>query len=290
MGEVDSDVNAQSALTNPAVLPWLYDYSELSLQHLVYFSDVNYSQAAYTRPVTAHAAMNLVFGYLGTGSITRTVADSSIEGYAEQGNFTASDMMLGIGFGQRVSGQFSYGVGAKVVRESIDSHNSTGVMMSLAGFYYPLGRVYRPLEDEWQVGFGVFNIGPGVGDYALPIGGFLGIGKRLSQPLFFGLEMVGYTDEAMEGRVGLEYDINDIFFLRGGYRYPFKDQEWGDSAMAGLSGGIGFRVQQLLFDYAWVPYGDLGQTHRLSLSVRLGGSPATDEREQMSRKKRKKWW
>lgn len=275
MGEVDSDVNSQSALANPAVLPWLYDYSEVSLQHLLYFSDVSFSQAAYTRPLSTNSSLNLSLGYLGTGAFTRTIADSSVvDGYSERGSFTTSDMLIGAGYGRRLSAQFSYGVGMKAVRESIDGNDTYGAMMSLTGFYNPLSGGHHYRDDQWQVGFGVFNVGPKVGNYDLPMGGFVGVGKRLSPPFFFGLEMAGYIDQTMEGRLGMEYDLSDALFLRAGYKNSFKEQGLGDPYMTGLSGGLGFRIQQFVFDYAWVPYGDLGQTHRVTLSLQVGGSEA----------------
>jgi len=39
---------------------------------------------------------------------------------------------------------------------------------------------------------------------------------------------------------------------------------------SGLTSGVGFRLGDLTMDYAFVPYGDLGLTHRISLSFKLG--------------------
>jgi hypothetical protein len=268
MGEIDSDINSQSSLVNPAILPWL-EGRELSLQHLVYLADTSYSQVAYFQPLDRYSAFNASLGYLGAGSFTRTVADSSAAGFAEVGSFSASDMLLTAGYGRRLSTEFAYGAAIKVARESIDGHDTAGVMLSLTGFYYPLGGLYHPLNEDWQIGFGVFNLGPQVGDFDVPLGAFVSIGKHLNPQFFLGGELVGYLDQVGEARAGFEYDITDALFVRAGYDHLLKEQELGDFPWVNLTGGLGFRFHQFTVDYAWAPYGDLGTTHRISVSALL---------------------
>jgi hypothetical protein len=50
----------------------------------------------------------------------------------------------------------------------------------------------------------------------------------------------------------------------------------GDIAgLSGLSAGAGIAFSSLSVDYALVPFGELGLTHRLSLSLKFGGSKAS---------------
>src|SRR5262249_37282550 len=42
------------------------------------------------------------------------------------------------------------------------------------------------------------------------------------------------------------------------------------SALAGLTTGLGLNLWGQELAYAWVPYGDLGSTHYISLVIRLG--------------------
>lgn len=55
-------------------------------------------------------------------------------------------------------------------------------------------------------------------------------------------------------------------FLRGGYRGNY-DTDW-------LTAGAGFAFANMRLDYAYAPFTILGDTHRMTLSVFLGGWPA----------------
>ncbi|MEW6685684.1 MAG: hypothetical protein AB1393_05705 [Candidatus Edwardsbacteria bacterium] len=57
------------------------------------------------------------------------------------------------------------------------------------------------------------------------------------------------------------------FRLRGGYTFIKSEGE-----RKGFSGGIGFEYksfQDYLIDYAYKPFGKIGETHLLSLGVRF---------------------
>ena len=55
--------------------------------------------------------------------------------------------------------------------------------------------------------------------------------------------------------------------LRTGYR---TDALKGLSPLAGFSTGIGVNVWDVELAYAWVPYGDLGDSHYFSLLMKFG--------------------
>jgi len=65
--------------------------------------------------------------------------------------------------------------------------------------------------------------------------------------------------------LGSEYWLYDWFAIRLGYR---TKSDIGD----GLHYGLGFAYRDLGIDYAFVPYGDLGSSHRVSLYF-IFGSP-----------------
>ncbi|OGR91334.1 MAG: hypothetical protein A2992_04990 [Elusimicrobia bacterium RIFCSPLOWO2_01_FULL_59_12] len=58
--------------------------------------------------------------------------------------------------------------------------------------------------------------------------------------------------------------------IRAGYRTETLDNL---SALAGVSAGLGLNVWGQELAYAWLPYGDLGDTHYVSLVMRLGHGP-----------------
>jgi outer membrane protein OmpA-like peptidoglycan-associated protein len=86
------------------------------------------------------------------------------------------------------------------------------------------------------------------------------------------------VDNTISVHGGVEYDFNRYVSLRTGWRsgpYSITGLGW----LSGFTSGFGLRYRGLRFDYAFVPYGKLGLTHRISLSGSLaaikGGNSLT---------------
>jgi hypothetical protein len=68
-------------------------------------------------------------------------------------------------------------------------------------------------------------------------------------------------------QTGLEGGLYDTLMLRAGY-----EAKLGDSLVDGFSGasfGLGFALGSSVVDYAFLPFGDLGSGHRISLKWRM---------------------
>ena len=64
-------------------------------------------------------------------------------------------------------------------------------------------------------------------------------------------------------KAGLEYLPIDLLAVRVGY----DERNASDN---GLTFGLEFHVENFLFDYAFVPFGDLGRSHRVSGEINFG--------------------
>ncbi|MEO0190258.1 MAG: OmpA family protein, partial [candidate division WOR-3 bacterium] len=83
------------------------------------------------------------------------------------------------------------------------------------------------------------------------------------------LDLTLPSDNILRANWGAEYNINPFLSIRAGWRsgpYSISELGW----MSGLTTGFGVKYSGLRFDYAFVPYGKLGITHRFSLSGGLG--------------------
>jgi len=69
-------------------------------------------------------------------------------------------------------------------------------------------------------------------------------------------------DNAVRINTGVEYHLTPKLSLRTGYNS-------NNDIDKGLSAGIGFGTEGLQFDYAFVPYGDVDNTHRASIGRRF---------------------
>ena len=67
--------------------------------------------------------------------------------------------------------------------------------------------------------------------------------------------------------VGAEIPICDLVFLRGGYLHSNNNGEKGSAVAKGLAGGFGIKVSALTLDYAITSMGELGYSHRATLSL-----------------------
>jgi len=269
MGLLGSD----SALLNPAMMPRLQN-TLVSANYLAFLSDAgyNYSTFGYIKPDYGNSAWALNAGYLGVGGLVNTVYNPAApDNFTQLGTFSAYDLMLDYAYGKAFNEFFSYGANVRFVREDINATNYNGIMAGLSGYYY------AP-DNNIQVGLGLQNLGPGVGGYNLPTNAFVSLGGYIDVNLFFVLGCIAYVDQYSEIRAGFEYAFNDTFYLRGGYASPFTDQQRGSSADK-LTAGFGVRINQSYsFDYAWLPYGDLGTQHRIGISYEFGVDKLTGKR------------
>jgi hypothetical protein len=77
------------------------------------------------------------------------------------------------------------------------------------------------------------------------------------------------TKERSEGvlmGVGIETVLADVLPVRMGFNTR-------NAAGPGVTAGLGWVHKNFGFDYAFVPYGDLGSAHRISVSWRWGEAP-----------------
>ncbi len=122
------------------------------------------------------------------------------------------------------------------------------------------------LSNSLQFGVAVRNLG-----YKMEIPSDLKIGAcyRGVRGLLMVLDLTLPLDNLGYAHFGVEYDINPYFCIRGGWRsgpYDLSELGW----QTGFTAGFGIKTEGIKFDYAFVPYGTLGITHRLALSGNLG--------------------
>jgi len=77
-------------------------------------------------------------------------------------------------------------------------------------------------------------------------------------------------DNKTEISFGTEITPINLLALRLGYLKSINPETITSiSNFKGIGGGLGLRISKFATDYAFVPYGDLGNTHRLSFSVKF---------------------
>jgi len=250
---------------NPAGLGWL-DRSEFSATHLAWVQGFTYEDMAYAMPL-AVGALGLHGDIFSSPQVQQTdVNDQVLGSYSEQ------DLDLGAAYGLRL-GPVACGLQMRYLRYS---------MLDLVqnGFSTDLGAEWR-LPQGLVLGASLQNMGmmEGLGAESTQVplvwrgagsweGVVAGIATRAEAGLY---HLDGDTPEI---RTGVEAGVEQTLFFRLGYCLS-----WTGDETRSYSLGAGLFLWGMHMDYAFVPMGVLGQTHRITLSSALRDLPGLKPEE-----------
>lgn len=265
-----------SGYYNPAGLTKM-TAPEFAGQHVSYFQDTNYEFVSFAFPFEgqqsgpakvgqekfSRQAVGLSIYNLSVKDIERRIGDTVVAA----GLFDSSDMAYALSYAYRLKENFGIGGTFKYIRKKIDTASAWAVAVDLGVQYHPLPD--RPLD----IGLSIRNLGTKLkyeqGSDPLPLGCVFGLAYSFAPQLKVGADFVKYRDTDFFVSAGAEYskEFTENFAgaLRGGYTTHYKDID----GLQGVAAGAGIRYARLNFDFAWVPFGDLGNTFRYTLSVRF---------------------
>jgi len=267
MGEAFTGIadDVTSIYWNPAGLGQV-DNVQIMLMHNQWFQNVVYEYAAGSLPLL-NGALGLSATYVNYGSM-----DKLDESGFNLGSFTAYDLNLAAAYGMKISDNFLLGAGLKLPMSVIDNASQTSFAVDL-GFLYKISGF-----ELLQIGLTIMNVGTKVGAATQPSQIKLGLGLMDAvDGLKVGLDVNRHIfEDSLQINMGAEYLILNTLIPRLGYKI-ITEEAGLDSALVGLTAGLGFCYHfkdfGLGLDYAYAPYGDLGDTHRIALSLAFGAAP-----------------
>jgi hypothetical protein len=252
---VVNDVTA--AYWNPAGLTQIHT-PEVSFMQKSSLVGSNYQYAGGAFPGLRHTVALSLYR-MDYGSIERYSAAD-----VRDGSFSADSLSAAVSVGTKISANLSWGLSAKLIQESIETEKASG-------FAGDLGLLYH--EDQTSFGVAVQHLGAGlkfVQDKGyLPMTVRAGAShKFLEKKVQASLDVSKPVDNNASFHTGLEYNVNTLFVLRGGYKVtPGNTLDVG--GLTGICGGFGVNFRSFTLDYAFVPFGDLGNTQSVSVVVRF---------------------
>lgn len=242
---------------NPAGLGQIPN-TRVSLMHNSYLNMGFFETLAFDLPLGDTGTLAMGFSYLNYGNIERRDNLGNLAG-----TYAPNDLGLRGAFGFEAAEDLYLGAGSQWLREDI----SGSIFTSLS---WDLGALWSPFEG-FSAGLAVKNLGVESGGYKLPAQVKAGAAYRI--PLS-GIDAHVLTfsaggDLSFQGasrlNAGFEYAIQKSYFLRAGYAGDLQDNKLG--GVKGLSAGAGVKWDQFQLDYSFSFVGDLGDLHRVSLSV-----------------------
>lgn len=251
--------NAGALAYNPAGLA-REGGSEVAFMHNQHFQGITQEYLSYASPKGWGASFN----YLSFGSIRETTLSNPAG--AGLGTVGLTDMALGAGYGKKIGPDIFAGAAVKVVKESVAGTTGQGFMFD-GGILWDV-----PSAEGLTLAAALQNIGPNIqfqdANEPLPSTIRTGAGYRFKsygQDTAVALDILKTKDEAIVFKLGFEVLAGGIIPIRAGFTTLNDDGP-------GISVGTGYSSANLSFDYAFVPFKDLGNAHRFSISFRWGNS------------------
>ncbi|HOW28488.1 MAG TPA: PorV/PorQ family protein [Elusimicrobiota bacterium] len=257
---------------NPAGLDRL-DRNEIVFSHNQHFLGLTQDVLALGVPTAA--------GTFGAGMSLVRVGD--VAGYDNNGLSTeklqVSDALYTLGWGKRLSftllrSDLYTGINVKFLQKKLDQNTASAV-------FGDVGFVFES-QKSWMKGLRSGLVFENIGSSGLtfekevsPLPSRTKFG--LAYPMFgnsmvLSADAVKPCDNDLFMNFGAEYRLFNTLSFRLGYK---GQNDFGN----GLSYGMGIGNKDIRMDYAFVAFGDLGNTHRVSISYRFGQKSISNDTE-----------
>jgi len=261
----------ESLVMNPGGLYQL-KCPQLSLLHMIYMEGVNLEYAAFGMPLPNNSGVVAFrIEYLTSGDIPRSLEINNGTDYTLSGSFNVSELLAGVSYSTNVSG-LGIGINANLLMETLDTVSGTGLSFDV-GVHYPLSKEVKAGLSAQNIGLGFLKLGNG--NYPLLFRGGVVVNQKIESYDVLFLADAIYDTEAskLRGGLGVEGNVLGMVLLRLGYELGYD--------LGGFTAGIGFGFnamgERLELNYAMVPRGDFGLTHKFSLTAKFGEKQAPAE-------------
>ncbi len=247
----------------------------VTAMHTFWLEEIYFEHLAFSFPLpVGTCGASLI--YLNHGDISRS-EEGDTPSSPDRGTFSASNLGFSAAYAYPFDPSLSLGGALKLFSENIDSRADMGWAVDLSF-------LYRLPWPAWKIGAVAQNLGPATrpeDNYArLPVNLKVGVSWQAMPRLLASVDYNQLLEQDGKISLGLEYVFEKILALRVGYRYQSAVDNseyyegYGTNTLAGVSAGMGIYYRDFKLDYAFVPYGFLGNTHRIALSYAL---PALDK-------------
>ncbi len=203
--------------------------------------------------------------------------------------YDAQDLALGLSFARYLTDRFSFGITVKYVSQKIWNESANG-------FAFDIGTQYQLDFQNLTIAMSMSNFGSDLrfdgpdlnvihlrnenypisrltparlqtSDYPLPLNFQVGIGFDIYETDFIkvrgGADAVHPNDNSERLHFGTEISFFDRFYLRGGYKYNYSDEDF----TFGAGASVPFSSTLVRFDYAYSIFDILPSVHRISLDI-----------------------
>ena len=247
---------SSSLFWNPAGLAAMGECKELALHHNSGLGDSISETLVYGTRIGDLGGFAFSFNYVTNGTFQGRDSFG-----VQTADYNPYDLGSAVGWGTKLAGNLSGGLAAKFNYQSLSGNSYAAVAMDFGLMWNPMHRL--------NLGLTYSNLGTAVAGSTLDSGFRIGASYGLNDSVL----LAASSEVKLGGFDRLQVGAEDYFVpglaIRAGYVLNFTDTSL--DGLTGLTAGLGIALlKDLTFDYAIIPYGDLGTSHRLSLTWNFG--------------------
>jgi hypothetical protein len=295
----DDDITL--TLANPSLINEKMN-NQLGFSFVDYFTDINYGFAQYSRTFNKIGSFVGTMQYINYGQFQEADAAG-----VQYGSFSAGEYALNIGWGRKLTPRWSIGSNLKLIYSSLESYNSFGIAVDVAGSYFSKDELFDASLIFRNIGFQIVTYREGAHE-PLPFEIQAGLSKKLKHipfraslllthlekwdvryenpvnpaggvdPITGEPNKISGIDEFADNLmrhiiIGGEITIAKVLSLQAGYNYQRRQEMKVPDKLStvGFSWGIGLRVKQFQFSYARAAYHLVGSPNYITIMVSMDG-------------------
>ncbi|MBI3012367.1 MAG: PorV/PorQ family protein [Elusimicrobia bacterium] len=226
-----------------------------------YVEETSYHWVGYAMPISESlGSAGIGFQYFSAGDLDETNLTAN-----KVGTFSPSDLAINLSYAKKWK-EFPLGATLKIINSKI-KESATTVAIDLGAQHMGL------MNGKVDVGFAIQNLGGGLKfeseSSKLPLLIKLGSAYKASENWVAALDLIFPEDNSAQLALGTDYkyQVQEGMTLSGRLGYNSRSRKV--EGFNGVTIGLGFGFQMATLDYAWMPLGDLGSTHRVSVGVKF---------------------
>ena len=277
------EMNSASLFFNPAGMARTSSTMDVMASRNQWFADISYNafSAAYNPAGGKYGVFAASLVSVDYGEIQGTQRWDNEQGYVDTEILVPSAYAMGVGYALALSDKFAVGghvkyvgldYGKSVYPDEEDISIPDTVKTHLAySTAFDFGTIYRTGWKSLAFGMSVRNFSNEVTfeseGFQLPLTFTLGISMDMldlirdpessQSSLTLSVDALHYRSHAEQIRIGMEYKPLKMLSIRGGYMSANDEND--------LSYGVGVEAMGLNFDYAYEPFGRLGDVQRMTV-------------------------
>ncbi|NLI11005.1 MAG: UPF0164 family protein [Elusimicrobia bacterium] len=258
--------DSSSIFANPAGLNSLKG-KELSLGFAGYLQDSKIGILSYAAPYK-NSRLGFALSAYSIDSIERRGLNDLSGIMGASGSFSASDMAFYFSYGKKNAidnfiDDTDFGANIKFINSKIDDSSAFAAALDI-------GFIHNYSEDI-KISFVLANLGSKMKYESesdpLPLNLRAGASYKINKTNLLGEISQYFYEDKFYPSLAAESELRDGFILRAGYKFGYDTGNLG--TYAGLSAGFGIKTSGIGIDYAYSPFGDLGDIHRFDLKIKF---------------------